>query len=353
MADQPTLIDVSKRAGVSVATVSRVLSGSAAVKSDKSARVLAAVESLNYRSLRNSTRGESKRPSREVGQVAVVLLGQDVLTNYSSDFAATLQAASEALSAAGRSMLIVNVKPGENIPEALLGDDLDGLLIAGSDADEAVIGQLPDRPVVWLTSHRGKNQNTAALAGNEYVGQLAADYLLELGCRRLACLDIAAENPANETRRRFFAFTASQAGVEVRQIDGLKTLPPDSDPEGWQKIEAAARGMVDRLVASGPTVDGLFVSNPLVLGPIYQALRSHGIEPETDLRIITSGHHEPLLASLSPRPASIDLRGQLIGRCAVQHLLSLIEKPEGSMPVDLMIRPTLQRPALDSLEGNR
>lgn len=43
-----TIVDVAKRAGVSTATVSRVLNGSANVSDKTKQRIMAAIEELNY-----------------------------------------------------------------------------------------------------------------------------------------------------------------------------------------------------------------------------------------------------------------------------------------------------------------
>ena len=315
-----TISDVSKQAKVSVATVSRVLSGSAKVDREKRDRVREAVAKLNYQPLRRSSRAAAAASGRGRSRVGVVVMNDDVLAPYSNDLAATVKAVAQALAEQGRAMIYADVAAGGSLPPEIESGQVAGLLVAGHALDKDLPARLRKLPTVWLTSHREPGRRTAALAGNEHVGQLAADYLIEHGCKQLACLDIATGGAANEVRRDFFAFTASQAGVGYRLIGGLESLPMQGDPGGFDRLETAARGMARELAAARPRIDGAFVTNPLVLGPIYRELRSRGLEPRRDVQLVVSGHHPPLLAALDPPPASIDLRGDVIGRCAVQHL---------------------------------
>ncbi len=342
-----TISDVSKQAKVSVATVSRVLSGSAKVDREKRDRVREAVAKLNYQPLRRSSRSAaaaSSSPGRGRSRVGVVVMNDDVLAPYSNDLAATMKAVAQALAEQGRAMIYADVAAGGSLPPEIESGQVAGLLVAGHALDQDLPARLRKLPTVWLTSHREPGRRTAALAGNEHVGQLAADYLIEQGCKQLACLDIATGGAANEVRRDFFAFTASQAGVGYRLIGGLESLPMQGEPGGFERLEAAARGMARELAVARPRIDGAFVTNPLVLGPIYRELRSRGLEPRRDVQLVVSGHHPPLLAALDPPPASIDLRGDVIGRCAVQHLLSQIDHPDRQAPVDLMVRARLIEP---------
>ena len=349
----PTLQDVSRRAGVSAATVSRILSGSAAVGADKSSRVREAMKSLNYTPLRKSRRASATKAAKaakaagRTGVVAVVLFSDDVLAKYSNDLASTLRGVASALGEAGKTMLYCDLADGAAPPAAVLQGRVDGLLVAGATGDGGKLGMASARPTVWLTSHRDKGGATATLAGNEHVGQLAADHLIDLGCRRLATLEPCTGSPALDARGNYFCFTAAQAGVRASRIRGSGPLPRERDPDGWADLDAAVDATVGRMAALSPVPDGVLLSNPCLLGPVYAALRRRGLEPERDVRVVVCGHHEPIMAAVDPRPAAIDLRGEIIGRCAVQQLLMLIENPSAPAEVDLLIRPLLIRPRGD------
>ncbi len=334
MPDQPTLLDVSKHAGVSVATVSRVLSGSASVNAAKSAQVRRAVAKLNYQPLRKTVRAGSRGGTAARAQrassstaartrtVAVVLLNRDLLATYSHDFAATLKAVARGLTERGMSLITCDltgpapdgVADWDRLPAPVRDGQIDGLLIAGDVPDDSPLRSLRKIPTVWLTSQRGARRDTVALAGNEHVGELAADYLIDRGCRRLACMDIATAGSANEVRRRYFAFAAQQAGFDTRLITGLDDLPRDDDPDGWDTLRRTAADMADQLLDAPHPPDGLFILNGLTTGMIYAALRQRGVEPGRDLQVVVAGHHQPVLAALHPTPASIDLHGEIIGR---------------------------------------
>ena len=341
-AKAPTLQDVSRRAGVSAATVSRILSGSAGVGADKSARVREAMKSLNYTPLRKSRR--AAQTGGRTGVVAVVLFSDDVLAKYSNDLASTIRGVAATLGGAGKTMLYCDLSAGGTLPPAVADGGVDGLLVAGGADDQGKLRPAAALPTVWLTSHRDAAGATAALAGNEGVGQLAADYLIDCGCRRLATLEPHAGSPALDARGNYFCFTAAQAGIDAARLRGADPLPREGDPDGWAKLEAAVDAIVGRMAALAPVPDGVLLGNPCLLGPVHAALRRRGLEPERDVRLVVCGHHEPIMASINPEPAVIDLRGEIIGRCAVQQLLMLIDSPSAPTHVDLLVRPRLTRP---------
>ncbi len=276
--------------------------------------------------------------------IAVVLFSDDVLAKYSTDLSRTVRGVAAALAAAGKTMLYCDLSNDDEMPQAVRDGKIDGLLIAGGADARGRLADIPQRPMVWLTSHRDPNGSTAALAGNEHVGELAAEYLIGRGCRSLACLETHQGSPAITVRSKYFRFTAEQAGASCVQLQRDMPLPKESDPDGWNKLIASANELVDELVSRSTVPDGLLLSNPFVLGTVHAALRRHGIEPERDIKIVVSGYHEPLLAAAHPKPAAIDLRGDLIGRCAVQQLLNRIQDPSDTIAVDLIVRPRLVEP---------
>ena len=335
-----TLQDVSAEAEVSVATVSRVLSGRGGVAEDKAQRVRAAVGAVGYTPLR-----QSRRPAPAAASpVALLRFSDDALARYSNDFSQTVKGVAAALAEEGIGLLYADLSGADALPEEVRGGRVRGVLLAGDDT-RGLLRRLPDVPRFWITSHReggaGGGDGASALAGNEHVGQLAADHLLGLGCRRLACLDLLAGSVAGEVRTKWFAFQAGAAGAEVTRVSSRVPLPAADDPRGWAELVEGAEAAVDELLDAGPAPDGLFVTNALLLGPVYRRLRRRGVEPGPSLRVVVSGHHEPVLAALDPRPASIDLRGEVIGRCAVQQLLHRVRRPGESLPVDLVVRAAL------------
>ena len=346
-----TLQDVSAEAGVSVATVSRVLSGRGGVSGAKAAEVKRAVQEVGY----SPQRQRRSRPRAASEPVALVRFSDDALLRYSNDFSQSLRGVAGALAAENIPMLYADLSGGQPLPEAVARGRVQGLLLAGSD-QAGRLEKLPGLPAFWLTSHREEGTGASALAGNEHVGQLAAEYLLGRGCQHPACLDLLAGSPADAVRARYFAFHAAAAGHGGPCYRSPQPIPAADDPEAWEKLVAGAEAAVDEAVAARPRPDGLFVTSTLLLGPVYRRLRRHGVEPGGGGRggpvgpggpgvaVVSSGHHEPVLAALDPRPASIDLRGEVIGRAAVQQLLHRIRKPGDDLPVDLLIRATLVEP---------
>ncbi len=81
---RPNLSDVARQAGVSPATVSRVLNQTAPVSQGVRERVLEAIQSLGYQALRSSTPSSARRET-------IALLMPDILNPYFTEIARGVQ----------------------------------------------------------------------------------------------------------------------------------------------------------------------------------------------------------------------------------------------------------------------
>jgi DNA-binding LacI/PurR family transcriptional regulator len=72
-------------------------------------------------------------------------------------------------------------------------------------------------------------------------------------------------------------------------------------------------------------------------------LVQRGIRPGSDVQIISCNNEQSGLAMLNPRPATIDLGTDEIGRWAVTRLVNRIARPSVP-PIRMLIAPTLIEP---------
>lgn len=335
MAKTKTLQCISQRAGVSAATVSRVMNGRPGVSPSIVEKVRLAMQELNVFPASRG-RGAAKLKHRAIG---LCIVRRDALMRFSNEFIGSLFGVQSALAEQSIGMLFGEMSDTSVAPFLEQGG-VDGLILAGQQLDAEALARLPDLPRVWLTSHYEPG-HPSALQGNEIIGQMAATYLLDRGCRRLAILDVVEGSPAHAVRADYFALTAQHRGVKAIQLRRSPSVTDRRSGGGWAEVSELVKAQVGSLVSQSSRPDGLFLTVEPIVGLVYCELMSHGIQPGRDLEVIVCGHNVPVVAALRPAPAVIDLGGEAIGRAAVEQLLLRIFHPDSAGRLEVAVRPKL------------
>ena len=179
---------VAQLAGVSEATVSRVLSGSAAVKEPTRRRVLEAVEELGYVPS-SLARQFAKRKSGNLGVVLPYLPKVHLFSTYY--FSEILGGISETARREGADLLLVTSDPLDEAGyDGLFGTrKVDALILLGSrdqDQERAALRELElrDRPYVLVNQRMDGLEHRTVEADHRDGSRLAALHLLDEGWER-------------------------------------------------------------------------------------------------------------------------------------------------------------------------
>lgn len=274
---KPRIKDIAAEAGVSPATVSRVLNNRPGTMTDETRRrVLEVIERTGYRP---SSAARSLRAGRS-GVLGVIIA--DIRNPFSS---AMLEELSAQAGARGMSLMtaISGNEPAREVAaiERLVDAGVDGLVVntcgGGADALAAARGRVPvallDRDVPGSGLPLVTSNNAALVAG-------LVDELERAGCD--ACYLLDEEDPSSLIRReRGRAFTGELAR---RGLSGsVAALPADA-------AEAArtVRELGDADGADGPGArTGLVAVNGLVFLRLVEALSDLGAQLPAGLRIAT------------------------------------------------------------------
>src|ERR1035437_5753862 len=211
------MAEVAERAGVSTATVSRVLSGRASVAPEFRARVSAAVEELSYRPNRLA-RNLRRRNAEMVGVVI-----SDVENPH---FAEMIHIAEEEVYRRGYRMLLCNTDESSEKQRSylqMLADERPvGVIIAPCDASGPEIGQLIDLgiPVVAFDREVKDERADAVLADSFGASRTAVEHLAASGVTRIGY--VALSTQIDPGARRLAGYKAAMAalGLEARSVDG-------------------------------------------------------------------------------------------------------------------------------------
>jgi LacI family transcriptional regulator len=302
-----TIQDVARLAGVSIATVSRVLNRSAhPVRSEVRERVEAAARELDFRpsALARGLAG------RETRMLALVL--PDVSNPY---YPRLLRGAEDAASAEGYALIVCNTDydPAKVAlyVKLLREKHVDGVLVGGGGHDQpADLVQLVDAGVPIQAIGRHALAVASVRIDNLAAGRAATRHLLERGCSRVAFVGGSFTHTTVADRRAGYRQALREAGMDR---EAQFELEADFTPAGGAE---AGR----RLLGLSPCPDGVFAANDHLAVGLLHALQAAGRRIPQDVAVI--GFDDiPLAQFLRPALSSVAVPAYELGAQAVQRLM--------------------------------
>jgi LacI family transcriptional regulator, galactose operon repressor len=308
---EPTIRDVARRAGVSTATVSRVISGADPATPQTRARVLAAIEILGYRPSAVA-RSLKLRTTRTLG-----LLVTDLQNPYYPEI---VRAVEDAALERNLAVLLCNGADDpareESYLDVLVDRRVDGIIIASSGLQERKAAWLARRrsvPVVLVNWEAPEMKLPAILGDNRQGGSLACDHLLSLGHRRIGHLTAPARNAAAAERLEGIREALELAGQDP---GSLVVVAGDGHVSGG---DIAVRELLERM----PGVTGIVCYNDLTAIGAIRALRSQGLHVPGDMSVV--GYDDIALSAwVDPPITTITQPTAEMGRWAVRRLGELL-----------------------------
>ncbi|WP_299145183.1 LacI family DNA-binding transcriptional regulator [uncultured Tateyamaria sp.] len=315
--------DVARHAGVSVATVSRVLNGTGVVSADTRKRVEASVDTLNF---------VPSPSARAINSGRTFMVGALVPTLDHAIFARYLHALEEELALCGLS-LVVATTGGNPELEAKRAQDLmnlgiEGLVVSGITRDPAFEQNVRRRALpVIATSYFSPEHDLPTIGyDNAEIALMALDHLVDLGHRNIAVM----HGPVRSNDRTLARIDALQARL----------------PTGAHILECplhyeAAADLAKHVVQNERSVTALLcASDVLALGALF-GLQSIDVSVPDDISLIGM---EDLPASRTTSPAITSVRLPLddMGRHTANAMRAWIEqgtRPEAlKLPSQLILR---------------
>jgi DNA-binding LacI/PurR family transcriptional regulator len=323
----PTIKDVARACGVSVATVSYVINGTRVLKPDTRVRILKAMEEMNYHP-NAVARSLSSRRVYTIGVHCGVLKAAEFITNSyaagilsgvldrasQAEFDVTLFTArwqsvqkSAPMLRDGRTDGILLVAPPTS------SDMLEGLAASGRPLVAISAPPQPGIPVVDVDNYSG--------------AKMSARHIIELGHKRIAAIlgdtDLAAFAP----RHQGFCDALEEAGLP-RKPDWI--VPSRFDGSlAFEQTCTLLRGR------EPPTA--ICAGNDSIAIAVLDAARSLGVHVPQQLSVV-GFDDSPFAAVVTPTLTTIRQPLHAIGACAATLLIERMEKqnPQDSQQVHLL-----------------
>ncbi|MFE0463707.1 LacI family DNA-binding transcriptional regulator [Kitasatospora sp. NPDC058965] len=337
---RPTLDEVARHAGVSRATVSRVVNGGAGVREAMRAQVERAVAELGY----VPNQAARTLVTRRHDAVGVVIAEPEARVFSDPFFAQHLRGISRELSAAGLQLVLLLVDDGDyqRVGRYLAGGHVDGLLLFSLHANDplpamargaglpTVIGGRPDWP--------GADTDRSLLSvdtDNRGGARLAVQHLLDRGCRRIATVT----GPLDQT-----SSTDRLAGYRDLLPFAAPSLVAEGDftPEGGRNAMAL-------LLERHPDLDGVFAASDVMATAAMSVLRAAGRRVPEDVAVVGFDDLDSVAPWSDPPLTTIRQDIEEMGRLMARLLLARLQPgPDGAdaattphsvvMPTRLVVR---------------
>ncbi len=304
-----TIYEVSKLAGVSLATVSRVMNNSGKVTDKTRQKVLAAIAELGYRPNALAQSLASKR-SNSVGILIPEL--------YGPFFGIMLSNIEKELRSAGKRVVITaghsDEKKERDCIEFLLGSSCDALILhVYSVPDHFLIGLNGGPvPIILLNRYIPEMADRCISLDNEHGGYIAAKCLLERGHTQIAYISGPHWKVDSFKRLTGHKRALAEFGIE---IDERLTFEGDYE-------EASGRQAMKHFLQLGIPFTGVVCANDEMAAGALDTGRTQGLMVPDDISVIGYDNVD-FTNYLNPKLSSIDCRidemGLMAARCTLKN----------------------------------
>lgn len=310
-----TINDVCKLAGVSKATVSRVINASGQVKAETCKLVFDAMQALDYQPNSLAQALASKRSNT---------LGLVLSTFEGTYFGSLLKEATHVAHNAGMQLIVTD---GHNDPQleikavnSLLARRCDVIVLYSRFLSEQQFIELQTRisvPIVVINRHLDNGHSHAVCFDQKFATQLAMHHLLHKGHREIACITLPLQSPTGKLRLQTYQEILRDAQMSVR---------PELIVEGESHLESGYQ-CCQKLLANGGQFSAIFACNDAMAIGAIKALHEAGIKVPDECAVIGIDN-EPLGEFVEPQLSSVELPIKEITREAMQMALALSQGEE-------------------------
>jgi DNA-binding LacI/PurR family transcriptional regulator len=329
--ERPTLEAVARRAGVSRATVSRVVNGSTSVAASIREAVNRAVEELGY------VPNQAARSLVTQRTESIALILPETANRVFSDdlfFPAIIRGVGGELEAADKQLVLMmagSAKSHDRVERYAVAGHVDGVMFASMHGADPLPGTLVRLGIPVVCSGRPIGEASVPYVDVDHFGGVcsAVRHLVAAGRRRIATIAGPQDMVAGIDRLAGYRATLEESGLASHVAIGDFTR---------ESGIAAMRA----LLAGDPALDAVFVASDMMAHGALLALKDAGRRVPTDVAVVgfddfeISRYSEPPLTTV--RQPIVEM-----GRTMARQLLGLINgEPHQAdavvLPTELVIR---------------
>ncbi|MBQ9210477.1 MAG: LacI family DNA-binding transcriptional regulator [Clostridia bacterium] len=326
--DSLSVIDIAEMAGVSVATVSRVINQNGRFSKETEDRVKEIIRKYNYQP-NQLARGMRVSKTKIVG-----ILVPDITNEFFANITLELQ---KQLLDNDYLTMICNTNEMKELEakqiNMLRAQRVAGIIYVAGNAKEKT---KLDVPVIYIDRHPGNSvsekDNIIIESDNRMGGYIATKELIERGCKNVVCVSFHREISAHENRILGYLDAVREAGLPER-VCIVDRVSADESAKALRQMWEKDRN-----------IDGAFCTTDTLALGVMEFCAGFGYSIPHSFKIV--GYDDTSISQkIWPRLTTIRQSVETFGELGVKILLDLIagEKPEQNLyqiPVELIRRGT-------------
>ncbi|MFA6541944.1 MAG: LacI family DNA-binding transcriptional regulator [Bacteroidota bacterium] len=323
---QSSIIDVAKKAGVSIATVSRVINGSDKVKAPTKEKVLEVVRDLKY--VPNpAARGLIMKRTEAIGLLLPDLHGEF--------FSEIIRGADEAVQLKGYHLIVSSSHNDIKEIEAALRfmrGRVDALVVMSPMVhSEVLLENLPKSlPVVLLNCHTSNPMYDTIMTDGFTGAKEMVTYLLDQGHRKIAILKGGDSNIESQERLKGCRSALSEKGI---------AFDPAMEFSG-NFTETSGYEQAKKIIALQDRPSAIFAFNDSMAIGAIGAIRDAGLKIPDDISIC--GFDDiPIAKFLNPSLTSVRVPIHELGAMAIHRIFDRIEKKTKEASAHIYVQTAL------------
>ncbi len=333
---------IARECGVAMSTVSLAIRGSSKVAPETREAVMKAARRLGYKKRQpgrpRKKKGDAVSPRRTL-RVALLVPHLSLSTLYAPVYSRLLHGVEREVTSRGYTMVLRHVPDSAPREIQLLPTTVDGVIVFGVLSRPEWRDQLKSTPVVQVMwSHQPDDAWDRVTYDNRSLGRIAAEFALRRGHRVAAYLGHDAPDIHKFLRQRGIDFATEFENAGGRAYVHFETMA--FNPDMHYIPLSAMQHPIESLWHHKPRPTLIFTEADMVTQTLYPALTARGIVPGRDVEVLSCNNEIPLIAPLQPRPHTIDIHADDVGRAGVERLFWRMQHPDAP-PGEILIRPTL------------
>ena len=267
---QVQIKDVARRAGVSSATVSRVLNADRGVSEERRQRVLDAIRELGY---------QPNRVARSLRRQSSDMIGVVVSDIENPHFTQAVRVIEDAAFAQGYRVLLCNTdetpSKQSSYLEMLASERVLGVILAPADPNDSTIAKLLDMgiPIAAFDREASDPRADAVTADNITAGRRATEHLLAQGHRFIGFVAGRPDIQTGIDRQQGYEQAMRQRGLTPHVVTGMFRIHQ-------------AQMATGRMLEEHPEMTAIVVGNNLMTVGTLRALQAAGRRVPADISLV-------------------------------------------------------------------
>jgi LacI family transcriptional regulator len=303
--------EVAAKAGVSVATVSRVINSETSVSPQIRRDVEEAIKALNY---------EPKTSSADKEGLAtrIGLIIPDITNPY---FACLIEGISKVARVYGAEIILGNTNEDPGVEKfyfnQFLDNGVDGIIyIPFSEENDGLVREMADKafPIVFLDREANIDNVSSVTSDNDEGAYQATTYLLSMGHRDILFISGPPHFSTSSSRLAGYKRGLAEYGIELRE--DLIVYGDTKQASGYVMTKEFLQDHKDDFTA-------IFASNDFMAFGAWEAVEQHGYKIPDDISIVG---YDDIACSKLISLTTIAQPGVEIGRNSLILLMDLIDK---------------------------